>query len=109
MLDNADSEQGETSLSNLFALINYEQKSIFRTYERLSKKLECEQLNVLFNKTCIKEGLTPKYIYTYIYIHIYIYIYIYMYVCIYIYIYIYVYVYIYTSSSVALGFSYLIL
>ena len=55
-------DNGETSLGLMYSTINESQKKIFRNYENSMKKLMNQQWNNLFNETCIKEGLQPKYI-----------------------------------------------
>ena len=48
--------------------------------EKINKKIASVKSSLVFNRTCIKENLLPKYTNIHIYMYIYIYIYIYMHI-----------------------------
>ena len=47
-----------------------ETKILIRKLERILIKLYRQNVSLLFNQTCLNEGLLPNYTHTYIYIHI---------------------------------------
>ena len=51
-----------------------EKKQKIRKIEKINKKIASVKSSLVFNRTCIKENLLPKYTNMYIYIYIYIYI-----------------------------------
>ena len=57
----------------LFLLPNAELKQSVRNLERFYKRYISAKTGILFNKTCLNEGLFPNYTNIYIYIYIYIY------------------------------------
>ena len=66
----------ETSLVNynnfsygqLLFIIPESVKKKLRDVERIKKKIKNEEYSLLFNQTCLLEGVYPKYIYIYIYL-----------------------------------------
>ena len=54
----------------LYRLSSSKKKKIVRDLEKVNKKLIQNKYDILFNETCIKEELLPKYIYIYIYTYI---------------------------------------
>ena len=84
-------EGSEISVNNFGKFIYRLQsktKTLVRKLERILIKLYRQNMSLLFNQTCLNEGLLPNYIYFNTHTHTYIYIYIYTYIYIYIYIYI---------------------
>ena len=61
------------SFNTIIEILQNDQRKIklIRKYENTRKKIINNECAILFNKTCIDEGLLPKYIYKYIYICIY--------------------------------------
>ena len=53
-------------------------KKLIRNIEKFEKKLIHLKYDLVFNETCIREQLLPRYTNIYIYVYIYIYIYIYI-------------------------------
>ena len=63
-----------TVIGELISNFNQSAKEVVRSLEKLQKKLVQERNAVVFNQTCIINGLLPTYTNIYIYIYIYIYI-----------------------------------
>ena len=51
------------------AFVNFKEK--FRKIEKLSRKCVNLQGAIVFNRTCLNNGLYPKFVHIYIYIYIY--------------------------------------
>ena len=63
--------------------LNTELKQRVRTWEWFYKRYISAKTGIIFNKTCLNEGLFPNYTYIYnIYIYIYLSIYMYVYLCV---------------------------
>ena len=59
-----------------------EKKQKIRRIEKINKKIASVKCSLVFNRTCIKENLLPKYTNIYVYTHTYTHIYIYICVCV---------------------------
>ena len=57
-----------TLIGDLLSKLNDNGKSIVRSIEKVQKKLANIRNAVIFNETCLEQGLLPKYYNIYIYI-----------------------------------------
>ena len=81
-------ETGWTSIGTILKKYCPDIRSLIRKEEKLLNKIAKKTVSVVFNQTCIKEKLLPKYtIYMCIYMYICVCIYMYICVCVCIYVY----------------------
>ena len=79
MAKRVENNHDELNLGHILFMLPTEIKNEIRKLEKAHNVFINNKYGIIFNETCIKEGLLPKYTNNYIYIYIYTYIYIYIY------------------------------